>query len=125
MSAAAAAPAEVASPTSGHGKRKLHVKPKSHIDELAKIQEARTAAKKVLKELRAKQKAESKKHKRLMSKASRLEIDDLRQIAEMKQAGPISGAQMTPSSCSTGSASASSVRAATTPSGEDASEDVP
>ena len=98
--------------------------PQSHIDKLVKIGEARAAAKKVLKELRAKQKAEAKKHKRLMSKACRLSIQELKEIADMKQAAFAHASVSIPESGLTGSGSSSSTSAAPTPSSH-ASVDAP
>ena len=85
MSAPPAASADPGSP-SIRSKRVLHVKPQSHIENLKKLAEARAAAKKVLKDLRAKQKQEAKKHKRLMAKAAKLSVKELQEIAEMKSA---------------------------------------
>ena len=106
MSAPPVAPVETGTRTT-RSKRVLHVKPQSHIEELRKLAEARAAAKKVLKDLRSKQKAEAKKHKRLMSKASKLSVKELREIAEMKSAPSLLTATENPSgaSSSTGTGS--------------------
>ena len=73
-------------PVHGSPRRKQHVKTQQHVDTLKKLAEERMKAKKMLKEIRAKSKVEQKKHKRLMSKAAKLSIEELREIAEMKKA---------------------------------------
>jgi hypothetical protein len=80
------AASSAASDVSSGARRKVHIKPQQFVEELSKITEARKAAHKVLKDLRQKQKQQAKKHKRLMSKASRLSVEELKAIAEMKQA---------------------------------------
>lgn len=73
-------------PVHGSPRRKQHVKTQQHVDTLKKLAEERMKAKKMLKEIRAKSKVEQKKHKRLMSKAAKLSIEELHEIAEMKKA---------------------------------------
>ena len=73
-------------PVTGSPRRKQHVKTQQHVDTLKKLAEERMKAKKMLKEIRAKSKVEQKKHKRLMAKAAKLSIEELREIAEMKKA---------------------------------------
>ena len=67
------------------GRRRVHVKPQDHVQTLARLTAARAEAKKVLRELRSQQKLEAKRHRRLMAKACKLSVDELKQIAEMKQ----------------------------------------
>ena len=72
--------------SSQHGqRRRLHVKPTIHVEAMARLNAARAEAKKVLKDVRARQKQEAKKHRRLMAKACKLSVTELKQIAEMKQ----------------------------------------
>ena len=85
------------------GRRRVHVKPQDHVQTLARLTAARTEAKKVLRELRSQQKLEAKRHRRLMAKACKLSVDELQQIAEMKQTVLGSG-----SGCSTYSAASTS-----------------
>ena len=99
MSASSSSAASsAASDVSSGARRKLHVKPQQFVDELKQIGEARKAAHKVLKDFRSKQKQEAKKHKRLMSKASKLSVEELKAIAEMKKAciDGLSGASSSP-----------------------------
>lgn len=67
------------------GRRKVHVKPLDHVQSLARLSAARAEAKKVLRDLRSQQKLEAKRHRRLMAKACKLSVTELKQIAEMKQ----------------------------------------
>jgi hypothetical protein len=67
------------------GRRKVHVKPVDHVQSLARLSAARAEAKKVLRDLRSQQKLEAKRHRRLMAKACKLSVTELKQIAEMKQ----------------------------------------
>ena len=98
-----------AAPSERGQRRRLHVKPADHMAAVARLAAARAEAKKVLKDVRAKQKQEAKKHRRLMAKACKLSVTELMQIAEMKQT-VLGGA----SSSSASSASASSLAAGST-----------
>ena len=89
------------------------MKPTMHVEAVARLNAARAEAKKVLKDVRARQKQEAKKHRRLMAKACKLSVTELKQIAEMKQTLLCSGASSTGSSGSSCIAAAASGTAAT------------
>jgi hypothetical protein len=123
------AASSAASDVSAGSRRKLHVKPQQFVDEIKQISEARKAAHKVLKDLCLKQKTQAKKHKRLMSKASKLSVDELKAIAEMKQAciAGLSGASSSPaaSAASRSTSSASSSAASADVVEEEPLDDIP
>lgn len=122
------AASSAASDVSSSARRKVHAKPQQFVDELNKITEARKAAHKVVRDLRMKQKKDAKKHKRLMSKASRLSVDELKAIAEMKQAciGGLSTASSSPAaSAASVTSTSSSSSAAPADVVEEHSEDDP
>ena len=83
---ASASPEEVPAASTGRGRRRTHVPSAAYLEAIQKLQDARDAARGVLNEVRKKKKLESKKHKRLMGKATKLSIGDLIAIAEMKGA---------------------------------------
>jgi hypothetical protein len=72
-----------ATPTSTKRQR-VHRPSQSHVAALASLAEARDAARQVLSAVRTKKKAAQKKHKTQMSKANKLDVEDLFTIAEMK-----------------------------------------
>lgn len=72
-------------PTTPKQKKKMHVKTERYESRVALLKEERDKARKQLRDIRAKSKVEAKKHKRLMQKASRLSVQELQEIAEMKQ----------------------------------------
>ena len=102
--------------SSQHGqRRRLHVKPTIHVEAVARLNAARAEAKKVLKDVRARQKQEANKHRRLMAKACKLSVAELKQIAEMKQTllgGAASSSGSSGSSCSAASGSGTPATAA-------------
>jgi membrane protein involved in colicin uptake len=65
-------------------RKRHHTKPVAHVEFLKNLAAEKAAAKKLLKDIRAKSKAESKRHRRLMNKASKLSMAELNDIAEMK-----------------------------------------
>ena len=83
---ASACPGEAPAASTGRGRRRTHVPSAAYLEAIQKLQDARDAARDVLNEVRKKKKLESKKHKRLMGKATKLSIGDLIAIAEMKGA---------------------------------------
>ena len=72
-----------ATPT-GTKRQRVHRPSQSHVAALAALAEARDAARQVLSAVRTKKKAQQKKHKTQMSKANKLDVEDLFTIAEMK-----------------------------------------
>ena len=103
-----------ASPERGQ-RRRLHVKPTVHVEAVARLSAARAEAKKVLKDVRSRQKQEAKKHRRLMAKACKLSVTELKQIAEMKQTllgGAASSSGSPGSSCSSAAGSGTAATAA-------------
>lgn len=84
------------------GRKSKHVKPLAHQEMVKFLAEEKKKAKQVLKEIRAKTKQEAKKHRRLMSKALRLTVEELRDIAEMKKANITIEPPPTASSSSSG-----------------------
>ena len=96
------------------GRRRVHVKPQDHVQTLARLTAARAEAKKVLRELRSQQKLEAKRHRRLMAKACKLSVAELKQIAEMKQTLLGSGSGSSTSSAASTSSSSKQTTAAST-----------
>ena len=96
------------------GRRRVHVKPHDLMETLARLTAARAEAKKVLRDLRSQQKLEAKKHRRLMAKACKLSVAELKQIVEMKQTLLGSGSGSSTSSAASPSSSSTQTTPATT-----------
>ena len=80
----AAAAGESAPGTPAAKRQRIHRPSSSHVEALKSLEEARTIAKVMLAEVRAKKKAQQKKRRDHMAKAGKLDPEDVITIAEMK-----------------------------------------